>query len=75
MRDNLTLGCSSEVTDDQIWDALKLVGMDTSVGALDDKLETVIQADGSEFSAGEVCLSFSSSLNCILITFSGNYYV
>ncbi|KAF9033283.1 P-loop containing nucleoside triphosphate hydrolase protein [Hymenopellis radicata] len=53
MRDNLTLGCASDVTDDQIWDALKLVGMDTSVGALESKLDTVIQADGSEFSAGE----------------------
>ena len=53
MRDNLALGCTPK-TDDEIWDALRLVGMHGAVDKLESKLETVIAADGSQFSAGEV---------------------
>ncbi len=57
MRDNLTLGCSAEVEDEQIWEALELVGMRKLVEGLEGQLDAMVSADGLQFSAGEVGLS------------------
>ncbi|PBK93614.1 P-loop containing nucleoside triphosphate hydrolase protein [Armillaria gallica] len=53
MRDNLTLGCSAEVEDEQIWEALELVGMRKLVEGLEGQLDAMVSADGLQFSAGE----------------------
>lgn len=53
MRDNLTLGCSMEVEDEQIWETLELVGMRKLVEGLEGQLDAMVSADGLQFSAGE----------------------
>ncbi|KAK0209206.1 P-loop containing nucleoside triphosphate hydrolase protein [Desarmillaria ectypa] len=53
MRDNLTLGCSTQVEDEQIWEALELVGMRKLVEGLEGQLDAMVSADGLQFSAGE----------------------
>ncbi|KAK0501032.1 P-loop containing nucleoside triphosphate hydrolase protein [Armillaria luteobubalina] len=53
MRDNLTLGCSTEVEDEHIWEALELVGMRKLVEGLEGRLDAMVSADGVQFSAGE----------------------
>ncbi|KAK0465925.1 P-loop containing nucleoside triphosphate hydrolase protein [Desarmillaria tabescens] len=53
MRDNLTLGCSTAVEDEQIWKALELVGMRKLVEGLEGQLDAMVSADGLQFSAGE----------------------
>ena len=53
LRDNLLLGCAEGIDDQQIWSALDLVGMKAAVENLDGKLDTLISADGLQFSGGE----------------------
>ncbi|KIY73114.1 P-loop containing nucleoside triphosphate hydrolase protein [Cylindrobasidium torrendii FP15055 ss-10] len=53
LRDNLTLGCATSVTDQEIWEALKLSNMGNAVNKLEKKLDTIVAGDGSQFSAGE----------------------
>ncbi|KAF9077092.1 P-loop containing nucleoside triphosphate hydrolase protein [Rhodocollybia butyracea] len=53
VRDNLTLGCSESIKDNQIWDALDLVGLHQAVSNLEQKLDTIMSADGLQFSNGE----------------------
>ncbi|KIY47688.1 P-loop containing nucleoside triphosphate hydrolase protein [Fistulina hepatica ATCC 64428] len=53
VKDNLTIGCTSDVGDDQIWDALERVGMREAVAKLEGKLDATLSADGLQFSAGE----------------------
>jgi len=51
VRDNLTLGNDS--TDDELWDALREVGLDGMIAALAQGLETRVGDDGFGLSAGQ----------------------
>ncbi|TIC33364.1 P-loop containing nucleoside triphosphate hydrolase protein [Wallemia mellicola] len=51
--ENLTLGCPEGTNDEDIWQALRDVGMEKQVDELEKKLETQVTTDGTEFSAGE----------------------
>ena len=53
LRDNLTLLCTSDITDDEIWEQLKLVELYEKFNALPLKLDTPIMSSGSSFSTGE----------------------
>ncbi|KAK0485559.1 P-loop containing nucleoside triphosphate hydrolase protein [Armillaria luteobubalina] len=53
IRDNLTLGCSTEVEDEHIWEALELIGMRKLVEDLEGQLDAMVSADGVQFSPGE----------------------
>ncbi|KAK0484178.1 P-loop containing nucleoside triphosphate hydrolase protein [Armillaria luteobubalina] len=53
IRDNLTLGCSTEVEDEHIWEALELIGMCKLVEDLEGQLDAMVSADGVQFSPGE----------------------
>lgn len=53
LRDNILLGCREGIDDQQIWDALDLVGMKEAVQHLDGQLDAVVSADGLQFSGGE----------------------
>ena len=51
VRDNLTLG--NDCDDDELWQSLRLVGLDHMVLALPDGLETALGDDGFGLSAGQ----------------------
>ncbi len=53
LRDNLTLLCGSGVTDDEIWEQLKVVRIYEKFKALPLKLDTPVMSSGSSFSTGE----------------------
>ncbi|KAK0474311.1 P-loop containing nucleoside triphosphate hydrolase protein [Armillaria luteobubalina] len=53
IRDNLTLGCSTEVEDEHIWEALELIDMRKLVEDLEGQLDAMVSADGVQFSPGE----------------------
>lgn len=53
VRDNLSLGCEEPVPEEELWSALRTVGLDETAKALPDGLDTVLGA-GVQLSGGEV---------------------
>lgn len=53
LRYNLLLGNPEKISDDRIYEALKLAGVDTLVENLPDKLDTLVLEGGKNFSTGE----------------------
>lgn len=53
IRDNLTYGLRREVSDEELWDALRMAYADGFVSEMEDQLETEIGERGIKLSGGQ----------------------
>lgn len=56
----------NEFSDQQIWEALRLVGIASAIESLPLRLNSHVSDNGSNFSVGELCLFYPL---CVLVSF------